>query len=70
MLNFLFLILAMVHTGIGGRQVNTFLTALNIPPVSNTLLSARQKESGGAIETVAESTVAVCLSEELDITKK
>ncbi|VDI23020.1 Hypothetical predicted protein [Mytilus galloprovincialis] len=60
---------AMVHTGIGGRQVNTFLTALNIPPVSNTLLCARQKESGGAIETVAESTMALCLSEELDITK-
>ncbi|XP_076102946.1 uncharacterized protein LOC143072050 [Mytilus galloprovincialis] len=61
---------AMVHTGIGGRQVNSFLTALNIPPVSNTLLSARQKESGSAIETVAETTIAECLSQEIDITKQ
>ncbi|VDI71554.1 Hypothetical predicted protein [Mytilus galloprovincialis] len=60
----------MVHTGIGGRQVNSFLTALNIPPVSNTLLSARQKESGSAIETVAETTIAECLSQEIDITKQ
>lgn len=66
-----FLILAMVHTGIGGRQVNTFLTALNIPSVSNTIIhGARQKESGSAIETVAEKTMAACLSEEIDITKK
>ncbi|VDI14931.1 Hypothetical predicted protein [Mytilus galloprovincialis] len=61
---------SMVHTGIGGRQVNSFLTALNIPPVSNTLLSARQKESGSAIETVAETTIAECLSQEIDITKQ
>ncbi|XP_063436978.1 uncharacterized protein LOC134718408 [Mytilus trossulus] len=61
---------AMVHTGIGGRRVNSFLTALNIPPVSNTLLSARQKESGSAIETVAETTIAECLSQEIDITKQ
>ena len=60
----------MFHTGIGGRQVNTFLTTLNIPQVSNTLLSTRQKESGKAFENVAETSMAESLSEEIEATKE
>nr|XP_034328683.1 uncharacterized protein LOC105337269 isoform X1 [Crassostrea gigas] len=60
---------AMVHSGIGGRQVNSFLSALNIPPVSNTLLSQREKEMGSAMECVAQASVMKNLSEEVKLSK-
>lgn len=60
---------AMVHSGIGGRQVNSFLSALNIPPVSNTLLSKREKEMGSAMECVAQASVMENLSEEVKLSK-
>jgi hypothetical protein len=59
----------MVHSGIGGRQVNSFLSALNIPPVSNTLLSKREKEMGSAMECVAQASVMENLSEEVKLSK-
>lgn len=60
----------MVHSGIGGRQVNSFLSALNIPPVSNTLLSKREKEMGDAMEFVADECVEECLAEELRLSER
>ena len=60
----------MVHSGIGGRQVNSYLSALNIPPVSNTLLSQREKEIGPGIESVADVSIKQSLAEELKLSTK
>ncbi|XP_069122588.1 uncharacterized protein [Argopecten irradians] len=59
---------AMVHTGLGGRQINAVLAAVNIPPVSNTLLHARQAESGPAFEDVAEDSIQDSLNKEIQLT--
>ena len=60
----------MAHSGIGGRQVNSFLSALNIPSVSNTLISQREKEMGHAMESVANASVEEKLLEEIRLSNR
>ena len=60
----------MVHSGIGRRQVNSFLSALNIPPVSNTLLSQRGKEIGPGTESGPDVSLKQSLAEELKLSTK
>ena len=60
----------MGHSGINGRQVNSFLSALDIPPVSNTILSQREKGIGPGIESVADVSIKQCLAEELRLSTK
>jgi hypothetical protein len=40
----------MIHAGMCGKQVNNFLSSLNIPPVSKHMLNERLLEAGDKIE--------------------
>ncbi len=46
----------MLHSGMGPTHVNSFLTALNVPPVSENALINRQQEVGPALERVAKQS--------------
>ncbi len=46
----------MIHAGMGPTHVNEFLSCLNIPPVSHSMLDNRKDEAGRAIETVAKES--------------
>lgn len=61
---------AMVHSGIGERQVNSLLSTLNIPAVCHKTLSRRQKEIGAAVNYVAQDSTERALKEEIDLTEK
>lgn len=61
---------AMVHSGIGERQVNSLLSTLNIPAVCHKTLSRRQKEIGAAVNFVAQDSTERALKEEIDLTEK
>ena len=58
----------MQHTGIGYNQISGILAELNIPPISKTLLRARQKEVGACMEFVAESSIQEALAVEVSAT--
>lgn len=58
----------MQHTGIGYNQISGILDELDIPPISKTLLSARQEEAGDCVEAVAESSIQEALAEEVSAT--
>ena len=49
-----YLLLGMLHAGIGVTCVNVFLMAINIPTMSTSSLTKRQKEVGPAAEKVAK----------------
>ncbi|XP_062596748.1 uncharacterized protein LOC134258226 [Saccostrea cucullata] len=51
------------------EKVNSFLSALNIPTVSNVVLSQREKEMGPALERVATASMKESLSEEVRLSK-
>ena len=55
----------MVHAGMGERQVNSFLSSLNIPAVSHKTLSARQEEMGDVVSNVARESTRAALNEEI-----
>jgi hypothetical protein len=59
----------MIHSGFGGTQVNSFLSSLNIPPVSNYLLCQRGKEMGDSIEKIATTSTKEFLQEEINLTE-
>ena len=49
----------MVHAGMGERQVNSFLSSLNLPAVSHQTLSAPQNELGDVVSNVARDSTRV-----------
>ncbi|XP_056013520.1 uncharacterized protein LOC130052467 [Ostrea edulis] len=55
---------AMVHSGLGERQVNSFLSSLNIPAVSHKTISPRQTEMGTIVQSVASESTEMALMEE------
>ena len=55
----------MVHAGMGERQVNSFLSSLNIPAVSIKTLSTRQKEMVDVVSNVARESTRASLNEEI-----
>ncbi|KAH3801145.1 hypothetical protein DPMN_154791 [Dreissena polymorpha] len=61
------LALAMVHAGVGVRQINGILSTLNIPAVNHTMLIRRQNEAGQAVEEVAKSSADTFLQEEVHL---
>ncbi|XP_052212333.1 uncharacterized protein LOC127831382 isoform X2 [Dreissena polymorpha] len=61
------LALAMVHAGVGVRQINSILSTLNIPAVNHTMLIRRQNEAGQAVEEVAKSSADTFLREEVHL---
>lgn len=60
----------MVHAGIGPTHVNSLLTSMNIPSVSNSTLNRRQKEAGAAIEEVARESCTQSLHHEKEAQMK
>ncbi|XP_063407854.1 uncharacterized protein LOC134691329 [Mytilus trossulus] len=56
---------ALVHSGLGERQANSFLSELNIPAFSYKLVSARLKEVGNVVEEVAKESTNEALEKEL-----
>lgn len=60
----------MVHSGMSASQVNNFLACINVPTVSNRLLTERLKESGRIIEEVAEESMTESLMQETLLTQK
>ncbi|XP_056004761.1 uncharacterized protein LOC125659810 isoform X2 [Ostrea edulis] len=61
---------AMVHSGLGERQVNSFLSSLNIPAVSHKTISRRQTEMGTVVQSVARESTEMALMEEIELTEK
>lgn len=61
---------AMVHSGIGKRQINSLLSTLNIPAVCHKTLPRREKEIGAAVNFVAQDSTERALKEEIDLTEK
>lgn len=55
---------AMIHTGMNTSQVNNFLAAINIPPVSEKVITNRMKESGLSVEEIAKESMQEAISEE------
>ena len=58
-MNLLFILLkiaAMIDAGIGEAQLNTVLSALNIPPLTATILKRYERIVGRVIETVAKNS--------------
>ena len=55
----------MVYAGMGERQVNGFLSSLNIPAVSHKTVSARQKEMDDVVSNVARESTRAALNEEI-----
>ena len=51
------------HSGIGPGQVNNFLTTINLPYVSSTLLQKGYGEVSPAIQHVAKKSVEKALQE-------
>ena len=58
------------HSGIGPGQVNNFLTTINLPYVSSTLLQKGYDEVSPAIQHVAEKSVERALQEEAELSMK
>ena len=48
---------AMINAAMGERQVNTFLTSLNIPPITHKTLKSGERKVGKAIEASADESV-------------
>lgn len=54
----------MLHAGIGPTHVNALLTSINLPPVGQNTLKAREREVGPAIEWVAKKSCAEAIEAE------
>lgn len=54
----------MIHTGMNASQVKFFLAAINIPPVSGTVITNRMKEAGLSVEEIAKESMQEAISEE------
>ncbi|VDI58508.1 peroxin-5 [Mytilus galloprovincialis] len=61
---------ASIHTGLGERQVNGFLSTLNIPPVSHRMFDQRQNEIGTILEEIAEKSMKEWTEKEKSMTKE
>ncbi|VDI39825.1 Hypothetical predicted protein [Mytilus galloprovincialis] len=61
---------ASIHTGLGERQVNGFLSTLHIPPVSHRMFDERQKEIGTVLEEIAEKSMKEWTEKEKSMTKE
>ena len=46
----------MYHAGIGATHVNTFLSSLNAPTMSENGIMKRQRELGAAVEKITKNT--------------
>lgn len=58
----------MIHTGMNASQVNNVLAAINIPPVSEKVITNRMKEAGLSVEEIAKESTQEAISEERVLT--
>ena len=58
----------MIDAGLGETQLNSFLTAMNIPDISTSLLKRQERVIGKAIEEVAEESCRENLRLEKELT--
>ncbi|XP_077863137.1 uncharacterized protein LOC144345911 [Saccoglossus kowalevskii] len=58
------LAIGMLHAGIGERQLNNFLSTLNVPGIHHKSLKSREREVGAAIEKIANASVLQSLEDE------
>lgn len=56
----------MIHTGIGHRQVTSFLSVMNIKSPHHDTVKAMEREVGQAIEKVARDSVSSALQVRID----
>ena len=54
----------MPHAGIGPTHVNALLTLINLSPLGQNTLNAREKEVGPVIEAVAKKSCAEAIEAE------
>ena len=54
----------MLNAGFGETQLNSFLTTLNIPPMSARHLKKREREVGEQLEKLAQESCDNALQEE------
>ena len=54
----------MLHAGIGPTHVNALLTSINLPPVGQNTLKAREREVGPVIEAVAKKSCTAAIEAE------
>lgn len=47
----------MIHTGMNASEVNIFLAAINIPPVSEKVITNGMKEAGLSVEEIAKESM-------------
>ena len=58
----------MEHAGIGATHVNHLLTAMNVPPIGEKTLRAREKEIRPVVEAVAKASCKEAAKEEVQRT--
>jgi len=54
----------MLHGGIGPTDVNALLTSINLPPVGQNMLKAREREVAPVIEAVANKSCTEAIEAE------
>ena len=62
------LYLAMTDSGMGPTQLNSFLSELNIPPLSTSLLKRHENVSGLAFEKIAKESCERAVKMEIELT--
>ena len=60
----------MINAGLGPARVNSFLTGLEIPPISYNALSKREKEVEEAFKNVADESCQRVLLREIELTRE
>ena len=60
----------MYATGIGEMQLNTFLSAVNIPPISSSTMKRIERVVGPVIEMVAKESCEEAVKLEITLAKK
>lgn len=54
----------MIYAGLGERQVNHLLSAVNLPSVHHKTLKTHEREAGHFIEEVASQSIEAALADE------
>ncbi len=60
----------MIHSGIGERQLNNFLSTINLNCVDKKTLKRHENEVGQAIESMTEDSINKALDQEYELTTR
>ena len=64
-----YFITAMMHTGLGPKQVGSFFSTMNVPPISVKALKTREREIGRTVEKKADETCRDGIQQEIMLMK-